>query len=51
MASKIKSIPILKDNVAQNFTTIIAFNTLKKQSINFSKQATIASEILKKAKI
>lgn len=51
MASKIKSIPVLKDKVAQDFVAIITANTTKKESIDFSKQALIATEILKKAKL
>lgn len=51
MASKIKSIPVLKDKVAQDFTAIITANITKKESIDFSKQVLIASEILKKAKL
>tara|TARA_R110002033_G_scaffold27400_1_gene62176 strand:+ start:145 stop:312 length:168 start_codon:yes stop_codon:yes gene_type:complete len=51
MASKIKSIPVLKDKVAQDFTVIITANTIKKESIDFSNQALITSEILKKAKL
>ena len=34
MASKIKSIPVLKDKVAQDFTVIITANTIKKESID-----------------
>lgn len=51
MATKIKSIPVLKDKVAQDFAAIITANTTKNKSIDFSKQALIASEILKKAKL
>lgn len=51
MATKIRSIPVLKDKVAQDFVAIITANTTKKESIDFSKQALITSEILKKAKL
>lgn len=46
-----KSIPVLKDKAAQDFTSKITANTSKKASVDFSNQAKIAAEILKKAKI
>lgn len=46
-----KSIPVLKDKAAQDFTNKITVNTEKKASVDFSKQVEIAAEILKKAKI
>lgn len=46
-----KSIPVLKDKAAQNFTSKINANTAKKASVDFSKQLEVAAEILKKAKI
>ena len=51
MATEIKSIPVLKDKVAQDFTAVITANGTKKESIDFSNQALITSEILKKAKL
>lgn len=51
MPNRPKSIPVLKDKAAQDFTNRITANTLKKASVNFSKQAEIAAEILKKARI
>lgn len=51
MPNNPKSIPVLKDMAAQNFINKINANTAKKASIDFSAQAKIAEEILKKAKI
>ena len=51
MAIAIKSIPVLKDAAATTFTKKIAVSNAKKSSVNFSKQAEIASRILAKAKI
>ncbi len=51
MAIAIKSIPVLKDKVAQTFTATVTVNTAKKSSVDFSKQANVASKILAKAKL
>lgn len=51
MAIAIKSIPVLKDKEAVNFTTKVNENYAKKSSVDFSKQSSIASKILAKAKI
>tara|TARA_R110002167_G_scaffold360062_3_gene577488 strand:- start:13449 stop:13604 length:156 start_codon:yes stop_codon:yes gene_type:complete len=51
MAIAIKSIPVLKDKAAVHFTTKVAENSAKKSSIDFSKQSSVASKILAKAKL
>ncbi len=51
MAIAIKSIPVLRDRVAQAFTATVTVNTAKKSSVDFSKQANVASKILAKAKL
>lgn len=49
MAIAIKSTPVLSDKVAKDFVTKAANNESKKGSIDFSKQVSIAQQILKKA--
>ena len=51
MAIAIKSIPVLRDKAAQAFTSSVTVNTAKKSSVDFSKQVSVASKILAKAKI
>lgn len=51
MAIAIKSIPVLKDSAADNFTSRVSENTAKKSSIDFSKQSSVASKILAKARL
>jgi len=51
MAIAIKSIPVLRDKVAQAFTCSVTVNTAKKSSVDFSKQVSVAAKILAKAKI
>jgi hypothetical protein len=51
MAIAIKSIPVLKNKAAANFTSKVADNNAKKLSIDFSKHSSIASKILAKSKI
>ena len=51
MAIAIKSIPVLKDKAAHAFTSAVTANTSKKSSIDFSKQVSVATKILAKAKI
>lgn len=51
MAITIKSIPVLKAKAAKTFTNTVTANSAKKSSIDFSKQVSIASKILAKAKI
>lgn len=51
MAIAIKSIPVLKDRAAKAFTATVTVNTAKKSTIDFSKQANVASQILAKAKL
>ena len=51
MAIVIKSIPVLKDKAAQDFTMTVTENTAKKSYVDFSKQVSIASKILDKANI
>lgn len=50
MAIAIKSIPVLKKEAAAHFTNKVAENSAKRNSIDFSKQFSIASRILAKAK-
>ncbi len=51
MAIAIKSIPVLRDKVAQAFSSAVKVNTAKKSTVDFSKQANVASKILAKAKL
>lgn len=51
MAIAIKSIPVLKDKAADQFTIKASENSAKKSSIDFSKQTSVAAKILEKAKI
>lgn len=51
MAIAIKSIPVLKDEAARAFTSAVTENTSKKSSVDFSKQVSVATKILAKAKI
>ncbi len=51
MAIAIKSIPVLKSKAAANFSNKIAENNARRSSIDFSKQTSVASKILAKAKI
>lgn len=51
MAIAIKSIPVLKDKAADHFNTKVAENSVKKSSIDFSKQTAVAAKILAKAKL
>ena len=51
MAIAIKSIPVLKNQAAANFTTKIAENSAIKNSVDFSEQTSIAAKILAKAKL
>lgn len=51
MAIAIKSIPVLKDEATRAFTSAVTENTSKKSSVDFSKQVSVATKILAKAKI
>lgn len=51
MATTIKSVPVLREKAAVRFNSKAEKSIAKKSSVNFSKQAEIASKILKKAKI
>ena len=51
MAIAIKSIPVLRDKVAQAFNATVKSNTAKRSTIDFSKQANVASKILAKANL
>ena len=51
MAIAIKSIPVLKDEVAASFTKKVAENSAKKSSVDFSKQIALSAKILSKAKL
>lgn len=51
MAIAIKSIPILKDELAKKFNESAQASLSKKGSVNFSAQVATASKILAKAKI
>jgi len=51
MAIAIKTIPVLKDKAASDFSKKASCNTLAKHSVMFSEQVKIASKILVKAKI
>lgn len=51
MAIAIKSIPVLNNQAASNFSSKVEENNARRRSIDFSKQTSIASKILAKAKI
>jgi hypothetical protein len=51
MAIAIKSIPILKKNVAKSFVRSADNASNQKGSVNFSVQVTAAQKILEKAKL
>ena len=51
MAIAIKSIPVLNDKAAKSFEKLVDKNSSKKSSIDFTKQTSIATKILAKAKI
>ena len=51
MAIAIKSIPVLKSEAAKACVDRISGNTAKKSSVDFSKQANVATKILAKAKL
>ena len=50
MAIAIKSIPILKDKAASSFNKKVESNSTRKATVDFSRQNTVASKILAKAK-
>lgn len=49
MAIAIKSTPVLRDKAAKQFVSKAANNESRKGTIDFSKQVSIAQQILKKA--
>jgi len=51
MAIAIKSIPVLNAKAAEGFTVKVEQNKAAKHTVNFSKQATVASKILVKSKV
>ena len=51
MAIAIKSIPVLKSKAAANFSNKILKIYARRSFIDFSKQTSVASKILAKAKI
>jgi hypothetical protein len=51
MAFAIKSIPVLKAEVATSFVKNASAQSAKKASVDFSKQSEQASRILAKAKL
>lgn len=51
MALAIKSIPVLKSEVASSFVRNASAQSKKKATIDFSKQSAQASKILAKAKL
>ncbi len=51
MALAIKSIPVLKAEVATSFVRNAVAQSAKKSTVDFSKQAIQASKILAKAKL
>lgn len=51
MALAIKSIPVLKAEVAISFTKDASAQSAKKATVDFSKQSAQASKILAKAKL
>lgn len=50
MATEIKNIPVLKKEAASIFNEKADRNTANRSSVDFSKQVSIASKILAKAK-
>ena len=51
MAIAIKSVPVLKEDVAVRFNSNAQNYIAKKSTVKFSKQIAISSKILAKAKI
>ena len=51
MAITIRQIPVLKGRVASRFTEKADASTVKKHSVDFSAQSSIAKKILENAKI
>ena len=51
MALELKSIPVLRGDVAKKFIEKAEANMSKKATVDFSKQAESARAILKKAKM
>lgn len=51
MAIAIKSVPILKDNAADEFNRSVKASTVKKSTVKFTKQIAASSKILAKAKL
>lgn len=51
MALAIKSIPVLKAEVATSFVRKATAQSVKKATVDFSKQSVQASKILAKAKL
>jgi hypothetical protein len=51
MALAIKSIPVLKEEVATSFVKDASAQSAKKATIDFSKQSVQAAKILAKAKL
>ena len=51
IAEAMKGGLVLKDKAAVHFTSKVAENSAKKSSIDFSKQTSVASKILAKAKL
>lgn len=51
MAIAIKSIPTLTETAAEDFSAKLAEGKDRKSSIDFSKEVSIASKILAKAKL
>ncbi|MEO9258016.1 MAG: hypothetical protein ABI207_06515 [Crocinitomicaceae bacterium] len=51
MAIAIKSVPVLREEVAVRFDRTARISIAKKSSVKFSEQIAVSSKILKKAKI
>lgn len=51
MAIAIKSVPVLKDDVAVRFNSNAKISITKKSTVKFSKQLSISTKILEKAKL
>ncbi len=51
MATRIKQIPVLTDREAEAFEKKASANLVKKGTVDFSKEAKIAQDILSKSKI
>jgi len=51
MAIAIKSVPVLKENIARRFVEKAEDSLKQKGTIDFSKEAAIAKRILEKAKM